>query len=72
VGLDYLLSDKGSDLDQRLSAPGAHRSNWPEAGRRNSCGTATMPPRQELDWGQMENVPKSFVDRYPRGPLNAV
>ena len=62
--LDYLLSDKGQAIWTNAYLRPARPIELPEAVKAKFLPDSDYARAKSVDWGQMENVQKGFVDRY--------
>jgi len=62
--LDYLLSDKGQAIWTNAYLRPARPIELPEAVKAKFLPDSDYARAKAVDWGQMENVQKGFVDRY--------
>ena len=62
--LDYLLSDKGQAIWTNAYLRPARPIELPEAVKKKFLPDSDYARAKNVDWGQMENVQKGFVDRY--------
>ena len=62
--LDYLLSDKGQAIWTNAYLRPARPIELPEAVKAKFLPDSDYARARSVDWGQMENVQKGFVDRY--------
>ena len=62
--LDYLLSDKGQAIWTNAYLRPARPIDLPEAVKKKFLPDSDYARAKNVDWGQMENVQKGFVDRY--------
>ena len=62
--LDYLLSDKGQAIWTNAYLRPARPIELPEAVKKKFLPDSDYARARSVDWGQMENVQKGFVDRY--------
>ena len=62
--LDYLLSDKGQAIWTNAYLRPARPIELPEAIKKKFLPDSDYARAKAVDWGEMENVQKSFVDRY--------
>src|SRR6187551_770287 len=62
--LDYLLSDKGQAIWTNAYLRPARPIDLPEAVKKKFLPDNDYARAKNVDWGQMENVQKGFVDRY--------
>jgi len=62
--IDYLLSDKGQAIWTNAYLRPARPIDLPEAVKKKFLPDSDYARAKNVDWGQMENVQKGFVDRY--------
>jgi putative spermidine/putrescine transport system substrate-binding protein len=62
--LDYLLSDKGQAIWTNAYLRPARPIELPQAVKAKFLPDSDYARAKSVDWGQMENVQKGFVDRY--------
>jgi putative spermidine/putrescine transport system substrate-binding protein len=62
--LDYLLSDKGQAIWTNAYLRPARPIELPEAVKKKFLPDSDYARAKNVDWGQMENMQKGFVDRY--------
>jgi putative spermidine/putrescine transport system substrate-binding protein len=62
--LDYLLSDKGQAIWTNAYLRPARPIELPEAVKSKFLPESDYARARSVDWGEMENVQKGFVDRY--------
>jgi putative spermidine/putrescine transport system substrate-binding protein len=62
--IDYLLSDKGQAIWTNAYLRPARPIELPEAVKSKFLPDSDYARARSVDWGQMENVQKGFVDRY--------
>jgi putative spermidine/putrescine transport system substrate-binding protein len=62
--LDYLLSDKGQAIWTNAYLRPARPIELPEAVKNKFLPDGDYARAKSVDWGEMENVQKGFVDRY--------
>ena len=62
--LDYLLSDKGQAIWTNAYLRPARPIELPESVKAKFLPDSDYARAKAVDWGEMENVQKSFVDRY--------
>jgi putative spermidine/putrescine transport system substrate-binding protein len=62
--LDYLLSDKGQAIWTNAYLRPARPIDLPEAVKKKFLPDSDYARAKNVDWGQMENMQKGFVDRY--------
>ena len=62
--LDYLLSDKGQAIWTNAYLRPARPIELPEAVKKKFLPDSDYARAKSVDWGQMENMQKGFVDRY--------
>jgi len=62
--LDYLLSDKGQAIWTNAYLRPARPIELPEVVKAKFLPDSDYARARSVDWGQMENVQKGFVDRY--------
>jgi putative spermidine/putrescine transport system substrate-binding protein len=62
--LDYLLSDKGQAIWTNAYLRPARPIELPESVKAKFLPDSDYARARAVDWGEMENVQKSFVDRY--------
>jgi putative spermidine/putrescine transport system substrate-binding protein len=62
--LDYLLSDKGQAIWTNAYLRPARPIELPEAVKAKFLPDSDYARAKSVDWGQMENMQKGFVDRY--------
>ena len=62
--LDYLLSDKGQAIWTNAYLRPARPIELPEAVKTKFLPDSDYARAKSVDWGQMENMQKGFVDRY--------
>ncbi|WP_213769996.1 ABC transporter substrate-binding protein [Bradyrhizobium sp. dw_78] len=62
--LDYLLSDKGQAIWANAYLRPARPIELPEAVKAKFLPDSDYARAKAVDWGEMENVQKAFVDRY--------
>jgi putative spermidine/putrescine transport system substrate-binding protein len=62
--MDYLLSDKGQAIWTNAYLRPARPIELPEAVKKKFLPDSDYARAKSVDWGQMENVQKGFVDRY--------
>ena len=62
--LDYLLSDKGQAIWTNAYLRPARPIDLPEAVKKKFLPDSDYARAVSVDWGQMENMQKGFVDRY--------
>jgi putative spermidine/putrescine transport system substrate-binding protein len=62
--LDYLLSDKGQAIWTNAYLRPARPIQLPEAVKKKFLPDSDYARAASVDWGQMENMQKAFVDRY--------
>lgn len=62
--MDYLLSDKGQAIWTNAYLRPARPIQLPEAVKSKFLPDSDYARAKSVDWGQMENVQKGFVDRY--------
>ncbi len=62
--LDYLLSDKGQAIWTNAYLRPARPIELPQAVKAKFLPDSDYARAQAVDWGEMENVQKGFVDRY--------
>ena len=62
--IDYLLSDKGQAIWTNAYLRPARPIELPEAVKSKFLPDGDYARARSVDWGQMENVQKGFVDRY--------
>lgn len=62
--MDYLLSDKGQAIWTNAYLRPARPIELPEAVKSKFLPDSDYARAKSVDWGQMENVQKGFVDRY--------
>jgi putative spermidine/putrescine transport system substrate-binding protein len=62
--LDYLLSDKGQAIWTNAYLRPARPIELPQAVKAKFLPDSDYARAKAVDWGQMENVQKGFVDRY--------
>src|ERR1700724_298104 len=62
--IDYLLSDKGQAIWTNAYLRPARPIELPEAVKAKFLPDSDYARARSVDWGQMENVQKGFVDRY--------
>ena len=62
--LDYLLSDKGQAIWTNAYLRPARPIELPEAVKKKFLPDSDYARARSVDWGQMENMQKGFVDRY--------
>ncbi len=62
--MDYLLSDKGQAIWTNAYLRPARPIELPEAVKKKFLPDSDYARAKSVDWGQMENMQKGFVDRY--------
>jgi putative spermidine/putrescine transport system substrate-binding protein len=62
--LDFLLSDKGQAIWTNAYLRPARPIDLPEAVKKKFLPDSDYARAKNVDWGQMENMQKGFVDRY--------
>ncbi|SDN49419.1 ABC transporter substrate-binding protein [Afipia sp. GAS231] len=62
--MDYLLSDKGQAIWTNAYLRPARPIELPEAVKSKFLPDSDYARAKSVDWGQMENMQKGFVDRY--------
>ena len=62
--LDYLLSDKGQAIWTNAYLRPARPIELPETVKKKFLPDSDYARAKSVDWGQMENMQKGFVDRY--------
>jgi putative spermidine/putrescine transport system substrate-binding protein len=62
--MDYLLSDKGQAIWTNAYLRPARPIELPEAVKKKFLPDSDYARARSVDWGQMENMQKGFVDRY--------
>jgi putative spermidine/putrescine transport system substrate-binding protein len=62
--MDYLLSDKGQAIWTNAYLRPARPVELPEAVKSKFLPDSDYARAKSVDWGQMENAQKGFVDRY--------
>lgn len=62
--LDYLLSDKGQAIWTNAYLRPARPIELPENVKKKFLPDSDYARARSVDWGEMENVQKAFVDRY--------
>jgi putative spermidine/putrescine transport system substrate-binding protein len=62
--LDYLLSDKGQAIWTNAYLRPARPIELPAAVKKKFLPDSDYARAKSVDWGQMENMQKGFVDRY--------
>src|SRR5438067_4305832 len=62
--LDYLLSDKGQAIWTNAYLRPARPIELPDAVKSKFLPDSDYARAKSVDWGEMENVQKAFVDRY--------
>jgi putative spermidine/putrescine transport system substrate-binding protein len=62
--LDYLLSDKGQAIWTNAYLRPARPIELPDAVKKKFLPDSDYARAKSVDWGQMENVQRGFVDRY--------
>jgi putative spermidine/putrescine transport system substrate-binding protein len=62
--IDYLLSDKGQAIWTNAYLRPARSIELPEAVKAKFLPDSDYARAKAVDWGEMENVQKGFVDRY--------
>lgn len=62
--LDYLLSDKGQAIWTNAYLRPARPIELPDTVKDKFLPDASYARAKSVDWGEMENVQKGFVDRY--------
>jgi len=62
--MDYLLSDKGQAIWTNAYLRPARPIQLPEAVKSKFLPDSDYARAKSVDWGEMENVQKGFVDRY--------
>ena len=62
--LDFLLSDKGQAIWTNAYLRPARPIELPEAVKKKFLPDSDYARARNVDWGQMENMQKGFVDRY--------
>jgi putative spermidine/putrescine transport system substrate-binding protein len=62
--MDYLLSDKGQAIWTNAYLRPARPIELPEAVKNKFLPDSDYARAKSVDWGQMENMQKGFVDRY--------
>src|SRR3984885_15051515 len=62
--LDYLLSDKGQAIWTNAYLRPARSIDLPEAVKAKFLPDSDYARAKAVDWGEMENLQKGFVDRY--------
>jgi putative spermidine/putrescine transport system substrate-binding protein len=62
--LDYLLSDKGQAIWTNAYLRPARPIELPDAVKNKFLPDGDYARAKSVDWGEMENVQKGFVDRY--------
>ena len=62
--MDYLLSDKGQAIWTNAYLRPARPIALPEAVKKKFLPDSDYARAKSVDWGQMENMQKGFVDRY--------
>ena len=62
--LDYLLSDKGQAIWTNAYLRPARPIELPETVKTKFLPDSDYARAKSVDWGEMENVQKAFVDRY--------
>jgi putative spermidine/putrescine transport system substrate-binding protein len=62
--LDYLLSDKGQAIWTNAYLRPARPIELPEAVKSKFLPDSDYARAKSVDWGEMENMQKAFVDRY--------
>jgi putative spermidine/putrescine transport system substrate-binding protein len=62
--LDYLLSDKGQAIWTNAYLRPARPIELPEAIKKKFLPDSDYARARSVDWGEMENVQKGFLDRY--------
>ena len=62
--MDYLLSDKGQAIWTNAYLRPARPIELPEAVKAKFLPDSDYARAKAVDWGEMENVQKGFVDRY--------
>jgi len=62
--LDYLLSDKGQAIWTNAYLRPARPIDLPETVKKKFLPDSDYARAKNVDWGQMENMQKGFVDRY--------
>jgi putative spermidine/putrescine transport system substrate-binding protein len=62
--LDYLLSDKGQAIWTNAYLRPARPIELPDAVKKKFLPDSDYARAASVDWGQMENMQKGFVDRY--------
>jgi putative spermidine/putrescine transport system substrate-binding protein len=62
--IDYLLSDKGQAIWTNAYLRPARSIELPEAVKAKFLPDSDYARAKAVDWGQMENMQKGFVDRY--------
>jgi putative spermidine/putrescine transport system substrate-binding protein len=62
--IDYLLSDRGQAIWTNAYLRPARSIELPENVKKKFLPDSDYARAKNVDWGQMENVQKGFVDRY--------
>jgi putative spermidine/putrescine transport system substrate-binding protein len=62
--MDYLLSDKGQAIWTNAYLRPARPIELPDAVKKKFLPDSDYARATSVDWGQMENMQKGFVDRY--------